>query len=108
MLEQEKRKAFLEKELSPDPEAKAARARRWAESLRSAKFMSAHYQEFSQKYPGQWIGVHLEELVAVAPTLPELLEQGEAKGVPRSIMRVSFMRQGKVRCWTPFRIKRRA
>ena len=109
MLDQEKRKAAPAADPAADWKDPALRERRWAESLRSAKFMSAHYQEFSQKYPGQWIGVHLEELVAVAPTLPELLEQGEAKGVPRSIMRVSFMRQGKeIRCWTPFRIKRRA
>ena len=109
MLEQETRKAPLAEAPAADQEDPAAQERTWDAVLRSAKFMSAHYQEFSRQYPGQWVGVYREELVAVAPTLQELLEQGEAKGVSRSIMRVSFMRKGKgIRCWTPFRITRRA
>lgn len=109
MLDQEKRKAFLEKELSPDPEAKAARARRWAEVQRSIEFMNAHYQEFFRQYPDQWVGVYLEELVVVAPTHRELLTQVDALGIPRGVMQARFMNTNRgIRCWTPFRIKRRA
>ena len=109
MLEQEKRKAARADNPAVDWKDPAVREQWWEESLRSGEFMSAHYQEFFQKYPGQWVGVYREELVAVAPTFRDLVEQGEAKGVSRSIMRVSFMRKGKgIRCWTPFRITRRA
>ena len=109
MLEQEKREAFLAEARSTDPAAQAARARRWEEGRRSIEFMAAHYHELFRQYPDQWVGVYREEVVAVAPTLPELLEKGEAKGVPRGIMRVRFMNTNRgIRCWTPFRITRRA
>ena len=109
MLEQETRKASLADNPAVDWKDPAVREQWWEESLRSGEFMSAHYQEFFQKYPGQWVGVYLEELVAVAPTFRELVEQAEAQGVPHYILRIKFM--GKLkgpRCWTPFLIKRRS
>ena len=109
MLEQENRKAAQAADPAADWKDPAVRERMWAESLRSGEFMNAHCQEFSQKYPDQWVGVYLEELVAVAPTMQELLEQASARGVPHHALRVNFM--GKIkgpRFWTPFRIKRRA
>ena len=109
MLEQEKRKAARAEVPAADQESPAVRDPMLEESLRSAKFMSAHYQEFSRQYPGQWVGVYLEEVVAVAPTTREILEQAAAQGVPCGNMHFSFMRNGKgIRCWTPFRIERRA
>ena len=108
MLEQEKRKAFLADALSTDPAAQAARARRWEEGRRSREFMAAHYHELFQQYPDQWVGVYLEEVVAVAPTHREALEQGEAKGISRSILRVSFMGKIGTPRRTPLRIERRA
>ena len=109
MLEQEKRKAFLSDALAAEQDDPAARARQWEEGRRSREFMAAHYRELFRQYPDQWVGVYREEVVAVAPTLPELLEKGEAKGVPRGIMRVRFMNTNRgIRCWTPFRITRRA
>ena len=109
MLEQEKRKAARAEAPATDQDDPAARARHWEEGRRSREFMAAHYHELFRQYPDQWVGVYLEEVVAVAPTLPELLEKGEAKGVPRGIMRVRFMNPNRgIRCWTPFRITRRA
>ena len=109
MLEQETRKASLAENPAADWKDPAVRDPMLEESLRSAKFMSAHYQEFSRQYPGQWVGVYLEEVVAVAPTTREILEQAAAQGVPCGNMHFSFMRNGKeIRCWTPFRIERRA
>ena len=108
MLEQEKRKAFLADALSTDPAAQAARAQRWEEGRRSREFMAAHYHELFRQYPDQWVGVYLEEVVAVAPTHREALEQGEAKGISRSILRVSFMGKIGTPRRTPLRIERRA
>ena len=108
MLEQEKRKVARAEAPAADQESPAVRDPMLEESLRSAKFMSAHYQEFSRQYPGQWVGVYREELVAVAPTHREALEQGEAKGISRSILRVSFMGKIGTPRRTPFRIERRA
>ena len=107
MLEQETRKASPADNPAADQEDPAAQERTWDAVLRSAKFMSAHRQEFFRQYPGQWVGVYLEEVVAVAPTHREALEQGEAKGIPRSILRVSFMGKIGTPRRTPFRIERR-
>ena len=109
MLDQEKRKAFLADALSTDPAAQAARAQRWEEGRRSCEFMVAHYHELFQQYPDQWVGVYLEEVVAVAPTHQELLAQVDALGIPRGVMHNRFMNTNRgIRCWTPFRITRRA
>ena len=108
MLEQETRKAPLVDAPAADQEDPAAQERTWDAVLRSAKFMSAHRQDLFHKYPGQWVGVYLEEVVAVAPTHREALEQGEAKGIPRSILRVSFMGKIGTPRRTPLRIERRA
>ena len=108
MLEQEKRKAFLADALSTDPAAQAARAQRWEEGRRSREFMAAHYHELFQQYPDQWVGVYLEEVVAVAPTHQELLAHVDALGIPRGVMFDRFMNTNRgIRCWTPFRITRR-
>ena len=109
MLEQEKRKAFLSDALAAEQDDPAARARRWEEGRRSREFMAAHYRELFQQYPDQWVGVYLEEVVAVASTHQELLAQVDALGIPRGVMHNRFMNTNRgIRCWTPFRIERRS
>ena len=58
--------------------------RRQAERARDRQFLDGHRQEFLEKYPDQWVAVHLEEVVAVAATHKELVTQLDALGIRRS------------------------
>lgn len=58
--------------------------RRQAERARDRQFLDDHRQEFLEKYPDQWVAVHLEEVVAVAATHKELMTRLDALGIRRS------------------------
>lgn len=85
-----------------------AQERTRAESARSLKFLIDHQQEFLERYPGQYVGVYLEELVAVGSDYTAVCARLDALGIPKSNAAIRFMGQVKApRVWTLWKTARR-
>lgn len=54
-------------------------------------FLYAHIPQWMEQYPDMYVAVFQEKLVAVAPTLDELVDQLDANGVPRGFSRLHFL-----------------
>lgn len=57
--------------------------RQLAEFRESAQVLSSRQRHLIARYPKQWIAIYSGEVAASAQTLPELLKETEAKGIPR-------------------------
>lgn len=91
-----------------NPPVAAAQERMRAESARSLKFLIDHQQEFLERYPGQYVGVYLEELVAVDSNYATVCARLDALGIPKSSAAIRFMGQVKApRVWTLWKTARR-
>ncbi len=45
-------------------------------------FLEAHREDLVRQHPDRWIAIFGEEVVGVAPSLEELLDDLEKKGIP--------------------------
>ena len=57
-----------------------------AQFQKEIDFYEAHYKEFLEKYPDQWVGILDEKLMGVAETRAELRAKFKAEGVPMNFM----------------------
>ena len=64
---------------------------------RDMQFFGAHRKELLEKYLGQWVAVHKEQVVAVADTWEGLLEKVDALGIHRTHMEPKFIREKPLR-----------
>ena len=52
------------------------------EHVANLDWLSSNMEELRRLYAGQWIAIAHGEVIASAPTLPELLEATQATGIP--------------------------
>ena len=58
---------------------------------KSAKVLSFEWARLIDEYPQQWVGVYQSIVKAHADTLPELLQELDKQGIPRSSTAVGYM-----------------
>ena len=59
----------------------AEQQRRDAEHRKDTEWFNQHYWELMREYPEQWIAVHGQRVVGVAPDFSELMAQLKEKGM---------------------------
>jgi len=69
--------------VSPEQAAEIRIGREMPEELDHLEWLSSNLEELRRLYAGQWIAIAHGEVVASAPTLPELVEAAETVGIER-------------------------
>lgn len=67
--------------VSPEQAAEIRGGREMAKEADYLEWLSSNLEELRRLYAGQWIAIAHGEVIASAPTLPELVEAAEATGV---------------------------
>lgn len=70
-----------ERFVSPEEAAEIRIGREMPKEADYLEWLSSNLEELRRLYAGQWIAIAHEEVVASAPTLPDLVEAAEATGV---------------------------
>lgn len=78
-----------ERFVSPERAAEIRISQREPEHVANLDWLSSNMAELRRLYTGQWIAIAHGEVIASAPTLPELVEATEATGVASPF--VTFM-----------------
>lgn len=78
-----------ERFVSPKRAAEIRMSQREPEHVANLDWLSSNMAELRRLYAGQWIAIAHGEVIASAPTLPDLVEAAEATGVASPF--VTFM-----------------
>lgn len=72
---------FAERFVSPERAVEIRMRQREPEHVANLDWLSSNLEELRRLYAGHWIAIAHGEVIASAPTLPELVEAAEATGV---------------------------
>lgn len=75
----------------------AEQRRRDAEHREDTHWFNQHNMELMQQYPEQWIAVHRQKVVGVAPELCDLMAQLKEKGIDQDVIFFEHMTMDETR-----------